>query len=569
MRPLGTADEDDPAPGPGEILFEDDFARGMVPARRLAPEHVEVEARGGWKGLEDFVFRASNEALAGFFRSVVRAAQGMGLSERGYRLLVEEGGASRSERLKLDLLPGRGDEARDAGAGLTDQEVPADMRTLVLPPQGAVSDERVAALSGALGVSAEAARSILGSPLPRALLRRPRQELVSIERHLREAGLAVRVVATRLLVAPFRPFLVERVERGEGESLRVHGPEGEATIAFDTNALLVVGRYSWLTEGRGSARSGWSSTRLQTMRNTRFAHLWFARSDRPFSFVESALTGYEFLGELKQSSVMANFQALIELLDDKPRVVGCYALSDHALLVKSVADTFLAGLQRPATTSPDPSSDLLSRLYFHLTLGDPEGGAFDPAAAGGPTTAPPPDAVETWLGLGEHYARLGDLDSARAAFEAALRRAPDDPAALVSLARTRSDPRQALRDLSRAHHVAPGDVAALCARGEVLLRLGDTQAALSDFNRAVELHPEQPDGWRGLGAVYLSRGDREAAITAYTAAIQAEPRDARSWLRRGLLRLERNEPEGMADLTEAMKLDADGLNPASSASAWS
>lgn len=563
-EPAGPDADEEPEPGPGDALFENDFARGVIPLRRLAPDHVAIESRGEWKGLEDFVFRASNEALAGFFRALVQAAQSMGLSESGYRLLLEDGGPDRPQRLVVDLLPGRGEHltaapprAEGGGEGLAEQDIPLEMRTLVLPPQSAVTDERVAALSAGLGIPLGVAKTTISSPLPRALLRRPKQELIPIERRLRESGLAVRVVATRLLVAPFRPFLVERVERGEGESLRVHGPEGEATIAFDKNALLVVGRYSWMAEGRGSSRSGWSSTKLQTMRNTRFAHLWFARSERPFSFVESALTGYEFLGGSKQASVLANFQALIELLDDKPRVVGCYALADNALLVKSVADTFVSGLQRPATTSPDPASDLLSRLYFHLTLGDPEGAALELATGrSAPATVPPPDTLETWLGLGEHYARLGDQDAARSAFEAALRKEPDNPAALVALARTRKDPRQALRDLSRAHHVAPGDVAALCARGEVLLGLGDSQAALSDFNRAIELHPEHPDGWRGLGAVYLSRGDREAAITAFTAAIQAEPRDARSWLRRGLLRLEQEEHAlGLADIVEAMKLE--------------
>lgn len=552
-------------PVSGEPLFENDYARGWTPARPLHPEHVVIECRGEWRGLEDMVFRAGNEALAGFWRAVGQAAQSMGLSAGGYRLVAEERGQGGEGPLLVHLVPGRGELglapaalAAAAGAGLAEQDISPDLRTLVLPPQGAPSEAQVSALAAGLGIAPQAAGALMGNPLPRAIARRPKAELAPLEARLNAAGIAARLMATRQLLAPFRPWVVERVElagRRETDGLRVFGPEGEAAIEFDRNALLVVGRYSWLAGG-GTNRSGWSSTKLQTMRHTRFVHLWFARAERPFSFVESGLTSYEFLGEKKQPSALANFQLLIELLDDKPRTVGSYALAEHALHVKAAADSFLAGLQRPATPSPDAAADLLSRVYFQLTLGHPEAAQATTGTGVAAAPDPPPDTPETWVGLGEHHARAGDPAAARAAFEAALRKQPASVAALIGLSRIRGAREESLRDLARALEVAPESVEALCERGRVLLAQGDVQAALADFGRAIQLRPGEPEGWRGLGAVYLARGDREGAITAFTAAIQADPGDPRSWVRRGALRLERDEAQlGRADLAEALRLD--------------
>ena len=550
-------------PVSGEPLFENDYARGWMPARPLHPEHVVIECRGEWRGLEDLVFRAGNEALAGFFRAVGQAAQSMGLSAGGYRLVAEERGPGGEGPLLVHLIPGGGElglapAGSAAPAGLAEQDISPELRTLVLPPQGAPSEAQVGALAAGLGIAPQAAAALMGGPLPRAVARRPKAELAPLEARLNAAGVAARLMATRQLLAPFRPWLVERVElagRRETDGLRVFGPEGEAAIDFDRNALLVVGRYSWLAGG-GTNRSGWSSTKLQTMRHTRFVHLWFARAERPFSFVESSLTSYEFLGERRQPSVLANFQLLIDLLDDKPRTVGSYALAEHALHVKAAADSFLAGLQRPSTPSPDAAADLLSRVYFQLTLGDPEARQAAPGAGVAAAPEPPPDTLETWLGLGEHHARAGDQAAARAAFEAALRKQPGSVAALVGLSRTRAAPEEALRDLARALELVPESVEALCERGRVLLGQGDVQAALADFGRVIQLRPGEPQGWRGLGAVYLARGDREGAITAFTAAIQADPADSRSWVRRGVLRLERDEAQlGLQDLAEALRLD--------------
>ncbi len=79
----------------GEIpcrkVYEDEWALAFHDINPRAPVHVLVIPKGKYVNMADFHRRASDAEIAGFFRAVGRTAELLGLEERGYRFLANNG----------------------------------------------------------------------------------------------------------------------------------------------------------------------------------------------------------------------------------------------------------------------------------------------------------------------------------------------------------------------------------------------------------------------------------------------------------------------------------------------
>lgn len=82
---------------PCNKVYEDDYALAFHDINPLAPVHVLVIPKGEWVSMADFAAQAPQEAIGGFFRAVGKAAEILGVAERGYRLLANTGADAHQE----------------------------------------------------------------------------------------------------------------------------------------------------------------------------------------------------------------------------------------------------------------------------------------------------------------------------------------------------------------------------------------------------------------------------------------------------------------------------------------
>ncbi len=188
-----------------------------------------------------------------------------------------------------------------------------------------------------------------------------------------------------------------------------------------------------------------------------------------------------------------------------------------------------------------------------------------------------PDHVPGWLRLGTARLKADDLAGAMAAYEEALRRAADDPHALLGLARCalREERWTAARGLlQRAVAADPRLAPALHLLATVHERLGNREAASAVLARADAgaMEVEPPDPWlddlyqyghdiyrlRVAASAALAGGDSERALAACERALQLAPHDARVHWQFGQIHLSagRIEP-ARKHLEEAVALDPD------------
>jgi diadenosine tetraphosphate (Ap4A) HIT family hydrolase len=94
---------------PSRRVYEDEWAIAFHDIHPQAPVHVLVIPRGKYLALADFVERASEQEIAGFWRAVGKVAQQLGLEESGYRTLTNMGMHSGQEvpHLHVHIFGGR------------------------------------------------------------------------------------------------------------------------------------------------------------------------------------------------------------------------------------------------------------------------------------------------------------------------------------------------------------------------------------------------------------------------------------------------------------------------------
>lgn len=136
-----------------------------------------------------------------------------------------------------------------------------------------------------------------------------------------------------------------------------------------------------------------------------------------------------------------------------------------------------------------------------------------------------PDWVEPQIGLGRLFLRRGELDSARAQFDKALRLAPEDGrpvAGLAGVTLAEHHPEAALEGYAQALRLAPGDGAALNGSGVALDQLGRHGEAQSRYRAVLAVNPEDRIARNNL-AVSLALDGRAAEAVPLLSALAEGP----------------------------------------------
>ncbi len=93
---------------PCQKIFENEFAFAFHDINPQAPVHVLVIPKAPYVSMVDFCKLAPADMVAGFFKAVGTVAADLGLSEPGYRLLVNVGHHGHQEvpHLHVHILAG-------------------------------------------------------------------------------------------------------------------------------------------------------------------------------------------------------------------------------------------------------------------------------------------------------------------------------------------------------------------------------------------------------------------------------------------------------------------------------
>ena len=97
----------------GEIpvnkIYEDEYAIAFADIHPKAPVHVLVIPKGAYTDFSDFTAKANEKEIAGFFKAVGKVAEKQGLSENGYRLVMNTGrdGGQEVPHLHVHILAGK------------------------------------------------------------------------------------------------------------------------------------------------------------------------------------------------------------------------------------------------------------------------------------------------------------------------------------------------------------------------------------------------------------------------------------------------------------------------------
>ena len=103
----------------GEIpctkVYEDEHVLAFRDIEPQAPSHVVLIPKGEYVSIDDFSETASDAELAAFMRAIAAIAKAEGVSETGYRIVSNHGGAAHQQvpHFHLHLFGGR-----DLGARL-------------------------------------------------------------------------------------------------------------------------------------------------------------------------------------------------------------------------------------------------------------------------------------------------------------------------------------------------------------------------------------------------------------------------------------------------------------------
>jgi tetratricopeptide (TPR) repeat protein len=128
----------------------------------------------------------------------------------------------------------------------------------------------------------------------------------------------------------------------------------------------------------------------------------------------------------------------------------------------------------------------------------------------------------------------------------------------------------ALKDLQRAHLLAPEDASTLNACGLNLLRLGRAEEALSCYDRALALAPEYAGAWYNRGGVLEHLGRKSEAVRSYEEAVRLQPEHALAWAGLAFLASVRGDAKAALEHSaKALALDPDNITARlAEAQAW-
>ncbi len=156
--------------------------------------------------------------------------------------------------------------------------------------------------------------------------------------------------------------------------------------------------------------------------------------------------------------------------------------------------------------------------YYQGVLDTAQGGRAAARAAFEAAVARAPDLVPARMALGRMQLAAGEFDPAAAAFQAVLKAQPKNIDAMISLAevaRRHGDRDEADRWLERAAQAQPDALAPALAQIELALQARDLARAQDVAAAARAQHPDNPDILDAAARVDLAAGNSDQAIAIY------------------------------------------------------
>lgn len=132
--------------------------------------------------------------------------------------------------------------------------------------------------------------------------------------------------------------------------------------------------------------------------------------------------------------------------------------------------------------------------------------------------------------------------------------------ALVARAGLQTDPKKRLADLNEAVRLAPGDAAAVRARGMVYADQGKLVEALADFEAAIKLEPDHAPTYEAKALVLAKQEKYDAALAALAQARKVEPKSVGPLVQQARVHaMQSNLQAALNDLNQAYTLEPDNL----------
>lgn len=155
--------------------------------------------------------------------------------------------------------------------------------------------------------------------------------------------------------------------------------------------------------------------------------------------------------------------------------------------------------------------------------------------------------------------RAGDIETARRLAPPLLEAGLEHPLLLNLRAMNHEAVERwdlALKDLQRAHLLAPKDPSTLNACGLNLLRLGRAEEALTCYDQALALASDYAGAWYNRGGVLEHLGRKADAAKSYQEAVRHQPEHALAWAALAFLAAGRGDAQGaIRHADKALALD--------------
>ena len=219
---------------------------------------------------------------------------------------------------------------------------------------------------------------------------------------------------------------------------------------------------------------------------------------------------------------------------------------------------FANGVEYDDPDDPDPDKSLEFWEWW-LTEAIPAAWNPDVQIVAVSTQPPiPPGDAQTYFEVGLKAAKNGWREDAIAAFDEAIRLAPDRAEYYLHRGFTRGNHwdyyEGGISDLNVALSLDPTLAEAYLKRAEFKGRQGEYEAAIADFTEHIRLEPGNSRAYEERARIYTDNGNYQAAIADFDEAIRLKPTNLFTYVQRGRERLRTGNISGaLADYIYAWR----------------
>ncbi|MEH2465460.1 CHAT domain-containing protein [Nostoc sp.] len=204
----------------------------------------------------------------------------------------------------------------------------------------------------------------------------------------------------------------------------------------------------------------------------------------------------------------------------------------------------------------DQSTNLVQQLASNLAVQSSNSPGIIERHSDNPITQ-----AQTWFYQGLSQAKTGDLLSAIASYDQAIKLQPEFSEYWFNRGLTlfhleRFD--EAIASYETATELKPDYYKAWYNRGGTLGELGYFEEAIASFDKAIEIKPDYQEAWSSKGLALLKLGWLPEAISSYDQALHLEPEDQENWYHRGIaLAVSEQFAEAIISYDKALEIDPD------------